>query len=93
MPAKRRGSVPEYDFGDVLAIPVEQRIAMSEGHRLKPDEPSPGLLFDWCVKGRLIRRLDERLKLPSFIGPGGRRYTTEAAWRWWVAALNECDGR
>lgn len=82
-------SDPAFHFGDLHNIPLNERIGMSEGHRLKPDQPSPRLLWSWCKEGRLAGGV--RLKLPSFIGAGGRRYTTDRAFRWWVETLNELD--
>ena len=92
----KKPRLPVYDFGPVLSIPIEDRVYMTEGHRLKPDEPNDSRLWEWCNKGRKVWLDDGSegyLRLPTKRAPGGRLFTTVAAFKWWSEQLDKLRRR
>lgn len=71
---------------DHATMRADDMVGMCEGQRL-PTSPSHKVLSRWIHTG--VQMPDgTRLKLPSF-KRGGRRYTTAAAYLWWMGRQNE----
>lgn len=82
---------PVYDF-DLDNLPVADWVGMSEGERLFGGQrgiPRP-TLYAWTNVGCRVSWLPtgSRFVLPSFT-QNGRRYTTVAAFKWWLRHQQE----